>query len=55
MEPTELAGQWQGKRFYIKSTKNIDASYLYTLIEVTDPVLGVKEIYAGPENFQGYR
>jgi len=55
VEPTELAGQWQGKRFYIKSTKNIDASYLYTLIEVTDPVLGVKEIYAGPENFQGYR
>jgi hypothetical protein len=55
IEPTELAGEWDGGDLRVNSTKQTDGSVLYTLIEVTDPVLGVTELYAGPENFQTYR
>lgn len=55
VEPTELPGEWVGEKFFVQNTKNTDFSFLYTLIEVTDPVLGVTEVYAGPENFQGYK
>lgn len=51
----EVPGEWRDGKFYVTNTKETDARYLYTLIEVTDPTLGVTEVYAGPENFQSHR
>jgi hypothetical protein len=49
----DLAGEWQGHRFYVRHTG--DSATLYTLIEVSDAQLGVQETYYGPDNFQSYR
>ncbi|MGX1790787.1 hypothetical protein ACWIGM_28840 [Bosea sp. NPDC055332] len=49
-----LPGEWIDSKFYLSNTHE-PTVFVYTLIEVTDPVLGIVETYAGPENFQTHR
>jgi hypothetical protein len=54
-DPEILEGEWHGNAFYLKNKKDIDTRSIYSLIKVVDDVMGVEELYAGPENFQSYR
>lgn len=45
--PVPINGYWQGDRFYVK--QQFDKAFI--LIEVSDPVLGIKERYYGSDIF----
>ena len=52
-EAKPLPGYWRDNTFYVSNSGN--SLFHYALIRVRDAVLGIEEIYYGPDNFQTYR